>query len=267
MKKHQLIASAGMLALLSNIIVPSLAFGQDNENQTGNVTINCTAGTLSIANTPDTVNLGIASGADVTASASAQSVYDKLLNDDAELDDGNILAIEDTRSNNLDVCPAGTDKGFNVAVAISTPLTYNAVTIPSSNFRIITSNEFDRVTAACTLANDEQACYGVADGAGNHHDVVAAQIYDDEDNLLATVFDKFNTATSYTDQIAPGATESVPGGAARTNTLDSSVQILRTTTSHNQTIQTGVAIYGSIPGNTPPGAYTGTITYTLTTAP
>lgn len=263
MKKQNVVATLGTLALVANLLLPGMAFGQvDTGDQDASQTINCPAArTFNFASVPTDVTFD-----NLTALPTAQSSYDTNLNDDSTLPAAtNTLAIEDARSGGVSGCPT-TDPGFEVQATITTTLTNGTTTIPDSQFRIITSNEFDANPNACTTGAGEEVCYNAATGTGNLHDVSAREIYDDEAFAPGTVFDKFNTPETYTELVEAGATESDPssGNNARTtNTLDQDVVLMSTNTSHNQIISTGVALYGLIPGNQAPGTYTGVITYSL----
>ncbi|MCC7197745.1 hypothetical protein IT413_06170 [Candidatus Peregrinibacteria bacterium] len=262
MKKQNVVATLGTLALVANLLVPGMAFGQaDQEVQDASQTINCPGTrTFNFADFPDDVTFD-----SLTALPTAQDSYDTQLNDDEPLDSLNVLGVEDTRSGGVDGCPT-TEPGFEVQATISTTLTNGVDTIDDSNFRVITSNEFDVNPGSCTTAAGEEVCYTAATGTGNLHNVNAAELYDDEARAVGTVFDKFNTKEAYTELVEAGATESDPSSGNNlrtTNTLDNNVVLMRSVSSHNQTMYTGVAIYGNIPGNQAPGLYTGVIQYTL----
>jgi hypothetical protein len=263
MKKQNVVATLGTLALVANLLLPGMALGQvDTGNQDASQTIDC-PGTrvFNFASVPTDVTFD-----SLTASPNGQNSYDTLLNNDSPLPAAtNTLAIEDARSGGVTGCPT-TDPGFQVTATISTTLTSGLNTIPDNQFQIITSNEFDANPNGCTTGAGEEVCYSAATGTGNLHDVGAAELYDDEARAPGTVFDKFNEPEAYTELVEAGATEGNPssGDNARTsNTLDQDVVLMSTNTSHNQILSTGVAIYGLIPGNQAPGTYAGVITYSL----
>jgi hypothetical protein len=82
MKKHNAVAVVGTLALLANLLVPGLAFGQ---NQTGTAQLNCSATAPSISVTPATA-FNFTSDGDQTISATnklyAQSTHQWAFNND-----------------------------------------------------------------------------------------------------------------------------------------------------------------------------------------
>jgi hypothetical protein len=263
MKKQNVVATLGTLALVANLLLPGMAFGQvDSGNQDASQNIDCVGTpTFNFLSVPTDVAFD-----NLTALPTDQNSYDVNLNNDASLPAAtNTLAVEDTRSGGVTGCPT-TNPGFQVQATITTTLTNGSVTIPDSQFSIITSNEFDANPNSCTTAAGEEVCYSAATGTGNLHDINAPELYDDEARAVGTVFDKFNTPEVYTELVEAGATESDPssGDNLRTsNTLDQNVLLMTTGSSHNQTISTGVAIRGLIPGNQAPGVYTGVITYSL----
>ena len=262
MKKQNVVATLGTLALVANLLLPGMAFGQaDQQNQTASQNIDCVANPVFNFNAfPDAVTFD-----NLVAGPTDQVSYDAATDNDTGLPAANMLVVQDNRSGGVDGCPT-TTPGFDVLATITTSLTNGTTTIPDNSFRVITSNEFAG-PADCTIGEGEEVCYGSGAGTGNLHDVGAPELYDDFDRLPTTHFDKFNLPGAYNEVVANTGNEShpnAPGSTLRTtHTLDQSVLLLHTATSHNMTVLTNVVINGTIPGNQAPGAYTGTVQYTL----
>jgi hypothetical protein len=140
---------------------------------------------------------------------------------------------------------------------LSEPLSNGVDAINAENIRIITSNE------GLTQAIGEDVSYSWPTDTGNLHDITAPVLYDDFARNPATTFAKFNQPDPYTFAAIDGGTATNPGGTDLNNALSGIVTLLTTHTGHNQDISTNAAIKLQIPGNTNPGTYVGTITYTL----
>jgi len=288
MKKHKLIATVGTLALLANILVPGLAFGQSD--QTASQTIDCQAGrTLSITETPGDLT-GSMTFDNLTASASAQNSFDSNVLDGvaqvpyfASLNNDHDLIVDDTRSGGVGGCPVSTP-GFTVTAQITSANSSlvkgfvtspgpGQLTIPATSFHIITANEFGGpLSPACfggftAVPSENEVCYqphaGTLGTPGNLRDVNEDFLYDDVARDPDVSFDAFRTPSVYTNEIAIDDAENTPTGRNWANTLESPVTIMNTSTGHDAAFFTDTALYGRIPAGQSPGVYTGTITYTV----
>jgi len=259
MKKHKLLAAIGTLALAANFILPSLAFGA---NQQGTVDVSC----------PTTGGVALAAPGDVTFSSvessttQTSSTFDGAVLNGTGLPPANILVFGDTRSNGIDGCPVGS-AGWTVTV-VSTNLTASGLgagfPIPASSLRIITSKVFATppANALCNVDGDEVCYSGVPVGPGNAHDVDAPFLYDDENRLTSVVNNNFLTATNY--QKPCGLNEVDCTGTSFVNGLGAPRTILSSPTAMNSELTTGAVIMidNGIAISQPPDSYTGTITYT-----
>lgn len=266
MKKQNVVATLGTLALVANLLLPGMAFGQDTGNQDASQLIDCPGTRIfNFTSVPTDVSFD-----DQVASPTATETYDAAVLPETGVDQvlpaaTNTLAVNDTRSGGVTGCPT-TEPGFQVTANISSTLTSGLNTIPDDKFQIITSNEFDTNPNSCTTPSGKEACYSAVSGTGNLHDVDSPELYDDEARAPGTVFNAFRTKAAYTELVEAGATETDPSSSDNlrtTNTLDQNVVLMSTSTSHNQIISTGVLISGTIPGNQAPGTYSGVITYSL----
>ncbi len=231
MKKQNLMAAVGTVALLANLLVPGLAFGQGTQVQQGTQVITCPedGGTAEFSlSAPSAVTFD-----QITATSQDPWTFDVLVDGGADLPGANMLSVTDTRSGGADNCPL-TLKGFTITAA-STALSSTGVyatTIPNTSLFIRTSSDI----TGCSNAKNG-VCYELAtDLSGNTQDVAAAL------NLTGKTF---NTSGSFLADLSTSRT------------------LLSTTTSHNQTMKTGVALAVHVPANQNPGTYTGTVTYTL----
>ncbi len=232
MKRQNIAALAGTMALLANLLIPGLAFGQGTQQQQGTQVITCPedGGTAEFSmSVPSAVNFD-----EKTVSSQQQWSFDRTISDSL-LSAQNVISVTDTRSGGVDGCPTNL-KGFTITASATALFDIQeGYSIPNTNLFIRTSSAY---TGAANCV--EGACYDLAtDQSGNTQDVIAA--YD-----LADPF-RDQTGTSYSSS----------------NSLNTPRTILSTSTSHNQTIKTGVIIAEIIPANQSPGTYIGAITYTI----
>jgi hypothetical protein len=254
MKKQNVIAAVGTIAILANLLVPGLAFGATDSQQATQY-IGCPTGTQQEFSF--TVPAGVTFDTK-TASGNSQVAFDHAVgtmpaSELAPL--ANMLVVTDTRSGGAEGCPDSTQglKGFNVAAVITSPanggvgLTSDVPVagsyIMGTQFRVVTTAE--TVSTPSGMLSDTAGVWYSHEGstAGNLRNVTA-------DYTKATASDLRDIAT-YTGTF---------GGR---NTLDLSRDLLTTTTSHDGKIGTAVVISSQIPGNQNPGTYVGTVTYTL----
>jgi hypothetical protein len=252
MKKHNIIALIGVLALTANLLIPGLAFGQ---TQTGTLGVDCpTPGGTSAPTPPGTVTFDT-----VTASSSAQSSYDSAVDDDTELPSSNLLSVVDADSGGVDGCQAG--NGFYVEAAVTSdcddgapvvlglchgvdPVSYN---IPASSMLIITTDENVDLLGLSDPVDAGTATVDRATTTGN--ETTGTDIVSDVDYTADDLFETAATYSTYGDPLSAAVT-----------VLDSSG------IGWNGTVYTGVAIaiIDGIAAYQAQGTYTGTITYSLT---
>jgi|GEM_PF-2092184 len=270
MKKHQIVAAVGTLALAANLLLPGLAFGQ----QQGTVDVGCPTPRASVS----VVAPGNITFSSVSSSPTAsQFDFDNALANGTALPSANVLNFADGRSSSTAINTAGVDgcpnasAGWTVTVA-STNLTSGLNSIPNTSLHIVTSNATAATPAGVqAFTTGDSVFYGTATAqTGNAHNVVAPFLYDT--SAKDASLNNFRNLANYQKDCTTVATGDCTGGN-RTNSLDSSRTLLSATTAMNQAIATGVAIaIGSI-GNTNSttygiavnqanGTYTGTITYT-----
>jgi len=261
MKKQNVVATLGTIALVANLLVPGMAFGQGTGDQTASQTINCTgSGTLTLQDTPDNMTFDT-----LTANPAAQDSFDSDTNSNSLLPDAHSLVVADSRSGGVNGCPV-TTPGFTVTAEITQTLTTGSADIPDSAFSIITANETASDPGCNVLGED--VCYRDAAGPGNAHDVSAPFLYDDFARDPGVTWDCFNNAVIYGGGQSVGGTECAPAGAAygSANALSAPVTIMSTATGHDTMVATGTVLYGRIPAGQGPGVYSGRITYTLAAA-
>ncbi len=228
MKKQNIAAAVGTVALLANLLVPGLAFGQPIQGQQASTQeIKCPeeGGTAEFSmDAPTAVNFDVQ-----TASSEEIWSYDQVVTDGA-LPVQNVLSVTDTRSGGADGCPT-TLAGFTVKASATSLSKGSGTPIPNSRLFLRTSSSYSG-SANCVSG----ICYDLpASNTGNTQDVVTP--------LDLTT--GFRTSTSYV------------------TALDTQQLLLSTATSHNQTMKTGVVLSVHIPANQAPGIYSGTVTYTL----
>lgn len=242
--------------------------------QCGSVTVNCPApsGGLSIANVPGDILFSGAYGSTTITSSptNVQSAFDNGARNGFNLPLTNALQIDDNRSGDIDQCP-GSGPGFTVTVQATSLADGHGHSIPNSSLRVITSNLLDAGTLGSGLDTStlrsqitgEEVRYSKADGSGNRHDVTAPKLYDNEARNDTLQNNNFRNAANYQKICQAGETDC--SGPSMNNTLNNSVTILRTTTGHNMSFVTNVAIMidQGIAVNLSPGSYNGTITYTI----
>ncbi len=236
MRKHHVVATIGILAILATFLVPGLAFGQGTEPQGGQITIGCPdpgAG-LSLSATPVDVTF-TATAAPGVGNPAASSLDMAIVATDT-LPDNHVITISDSRSGQTDGCPA-TTPGMQLTVS-STELTGPlANTIPTSAIHIVTTNRHGITGVADDLASTGVPKYSAIAGTGMAHDAVLS--YGVNTGLM--------TPATYTTDLSAGRT------------------LLTKATGTYGDISVGVAlaIVEGIAANQYPGTYTGIITYSL----
>jgi|WetSurMetagenome_2_1015567.scaffolds.fasta_scaffold110331_2 hypothetical protein len=236
MRKHHVVATLGILAIVSTFLVPGLAFGQ--AAQTGTVDISCPTPGAGPAISATPANITFEAKLAPGYGASAIDSLDSSITATATLPDDHVLTISDLRSGATDNCPS-TTPGILLTVA-STALTNAAApvgqnTIAASTLKIVTTNRHAMTGVANDVTNAPK--YSAADGTGNRHDAVMS----------------FGVSTGLTD------------ASTYVTSLETSRTLLtkHTGTYGDISVGTAIAIVGGIAANQYPGTYTGTITYTL----
>jgi hypothetical protein len=249
MKKHQIIAVVGTIALAANLLLPNISFAQNN--QTGTVNINCTAGTAAALT---------ASPADVTFTSQASPVSGTVSTFDSTaitttLPANHLLQVTDKSSAGISGCPLAADQ-WTLAVS-STDLSnggtgINAGTIAKGDIDVATSTSIDTTAITANSATGLQTDTTnhviwndyVASHNGNPHNVVAGEVAKATD---------FQALTSFGD------------GLSNTRTLLSRCSTAAAANGEDTDVATGVVfdINNGIKTLQPYGTYTGTITYTF----
>lgn len=251
MKKHNIIALIGVLALTANLLIPGLAFGQ----QTGILGVDCPApGGTSAPTPPSTVTFD-----SLPASSSAQSSYDSLLDNSNPLPAANLLSVADADSGGVNGCQAGNgffveaavtsdcDPGAPVVLGLCHGVSPELYSIPASSLRVITTDENVDLSGLSDPVDAGTATVDAATTTGN--ETTGSDITSDVDHDGDVLFE---TASTYSTDGAP---------------LNAAVTVLDSTgTGWNGTVYTGVAIaiIDGIAAYQAQGTYTGTITYSLT---
>ena len=257
MKKQNVIAAVGTIALLANLLVPGLAFGQvGSSQQPATQVIGCPS-----ESTHPLISFAVPAAVAFdtkTASGDAQLAFDQAVTNPAFPPQANMLVVTDMRSGGAEGCPdSSLVRGFNVSAIISSHGTDGALTlglasesplahsvIPATQFRAVTTSNFDGVPTDMLSATAGVWYSHPADTAGNVRDVVAA----------------YKT----TGDLRTIATYTAAAGGGTASQLALPLDLLNTKTSHNGMIGTAVVLSSEIPANQNPGTYLGTITYTLT---
>jgi hypothetical protein len=243
MKKYHVVAIIGTLALLTNFLVPGLAFGQGEEGQGGTIQITCpSGGSLSWTRAPANITFNPVE----TSPTNTQSSLDSAIragNDNWLYPAANVLSVTDTRSQSAEDCPE-VQPGFTVAVTGSDLTRVGGTeTIPGDHIYLTADGNYAGADAA--------GLYGVhirfnnADGPGNYLSSSALN-YSINDGLL--------TAANYAVHGAP---------------MDgNSYTLLQRTgpTNSEVTIATALAIVNGIAAGQRVGTYSGVITYSLSSS-
>jgi hypothetical protein len=237
MQKHYVVAGIGTLILLANFLVPGLAFG--DESQSEQLTIECAhAGDLAWAETPDDVTFNPVESSGTTA----QSTVDSAIIDSTELPASSAISVQDTRSGGNDFCPIE-KPGFTLQAQGTALQGPDSHIIAADSIRLKTS---PNINGNIYLA-DTKANFSNPSGEGNRYWENGTFI-----NTIApyTFYSYFTIPAVYQNNSCH---------------LSTACTILQRTAPTNSvvTIGTALAIYEGILPNQYPGAYTGTITYTL----
>ncbi len=210
--------------------------------------------TLSLTRIPESIVLDT-----LTVSDKSQQSFDASLANNTIIPTDHIITVKDSRSGGVEGCPL-VGKGFMIQAAITNILSNGKSEIPSEGIRIITSNE------GLSTIDGEEASYTAPSRPGNLHDVMASVLYDDPSRTNAIRYDQFKISAPYKFMSLEGGDAQLPDGGAGIelkNTLNKTISLLSTHTSHSDSISTGIAIMANIPADLSAGIYTGTITYTL----
>lgn len=246
MKKHQIAATVGTLALVANLLLPNLAFGQD---QNVGQDVGCPgAGTQTFAHIPANTTL-----TPLTAGTGGNTVDNSIVGS-AVLSD-NLLAITDTTSGGANGC---TSIGGSVTASATNfvdPSFAVGNTIYADSLRLVTTTNVtsDAVYTGLFPAGSEtvsNVIYSKASGPGDDHDVLAPQ-------TVAAPATATLSATANVDAYTlTNPTQNKFGfGVA--------IDVLRYCTPKNSTFGTGVALaLEGVPSTQAAGNYTSTVTYT-----
>lgn len=245
MKKHNLVAAVGTLALVANLLLPSLAFGQ---NQTASQTVGCpTPGTQTFAHTPVNTTLtpltaGVGGNTiDTVVSGAAPG---------ASVQGDNLLAISDTTSGGANGCSS---VGGSVTASATDGVdpAQPGTTIDNAFMRLVTT---PNVTADLTYGTvfgptpvtGGDVIYNHASGPGDDHDVTAPQ----------TVANPATAALGDTSLAAYRLADPAQ------NLFGAAIDVLRYCTPKNSTFGTDVLLaLDGVSASQPSGTYTFTITY------
>lgn len=274
MKKHYLVATVGTLALVANLLIPELAFGQTQQAQQGTQQINCpNPGDVSITSAPDSVTFnpttsptsGTASTYDpnLPTQSTHRSIHEYYSPDLPN----QMLVVTDNISKGIYGCQG---KAWYVTAKISSYAagTYGLVkgtdVIPASSMILALPDYYTLDDAAiesfntCTTVQSLPA-YGMwacdFGDTGRHA-------------FTALGLPLVPASTSYNYQTSGPFDDATPGP----KTLDGDVYLMRHACGDNPALGeensmffVGAALYikDGIAQYQPRGTYTGTITYTL----
>jgi hypothetical protein len=291
MKKHQLVAMVGTLALAANLLLPNLSFAQ----QTGTVSITCPAGVFAVQVPSNVTFTPVTSPASGTA-----STFDVDASDTANLPGGNsaaggingarlgndhLLRIQDQTSGGVNNCGGNTD-WFKISAQVTSMTTVGSIrglvngppngtqyVIPATSMKIVGSTlvntnniNINPGNAALQIDNANQLIYNDYTTTGNLRNTATSinRVDKQAHGGTTAATSAFHTLATY-NPLTPLPTGSV-------NTLDQNVLLVEKTctgpippTGENTDIYTGVAIDtdSGIATLQPGGTYSGTITYTI----
>ncbi len=248
MKKHQIAATVGTLALVANLLLPNLAFGQ---NQDVGQDVGCPgAGTQIFAATPANTTLTALTagtgGNTVDASIAASTVGSD-----------HLLAITDTTSGGANGC---TSVGGSVTASATNfvdPALPSGNDIQADKLRLVTTTNvtadaaYDALFPAATRESVDNITYSVTgSGPGDQHDVQAPQ----------TVADAATAALATTANLnAYTLTDPAQNKFGYLVAID----VLRYCSPKNSTFGSGVALaLEGVPATQLADNYTSTVTYT-----
>jgi len=257
MKKYHLVAIVGTLALVANLLVPGLAFGQSQQG--GTEQIGCPTepveADLSFKAVPDAINFnGLSSTADI------QSDWDPNLPDDANLVRGpDHAGATNSMLGITDASNAGVPNCYGEKWSVTAKMT-DLVNEADGTSKILASDIVMAVPAETQLNSDEITCNGTK--AHLDYGVLACKI----------------AGTPYVSVADPGGTVVLADAADLTAkatyadqpALNADVTILKHDCgvkfgSENTDFYVGSAlyIYDGVKAYQPQGKYVGTITYSL----
>lgn len=246
MKKHQIAATVGTLALVANLLLPNLALGQQDVGQD----VGCPgAGTQVFAATPANTTLTAltagAGGNTVDASIAASTVGSD-----------HLLAITDTTSGGANGCTSVGGSVTASATDFTDPLIPSPNTISADKLRLVTTTNvttdaaYDALFPAATRETVDNITYSVTSGPGDNHDVQAPQ----------TVAVPATAALATTANLnAYTLTDPAQNKFGFLVAID----VLRYCSPKNSTFGTGVALaLEGVPATQQAGNYSSTVTYT-----
>ena len=260
MKTKHLVASVGTLALMANLLLPGLAFGQASDPQAADVTLTC--GTLTLTVDPaNDFTMRLANNNNPSVSTSAQDVFGREINSVTYQDGLNVLpneafvAVNDARTvgGGAGCATNGTNEGW-LLQADATVFDDAGSTneISNANFYIVTTSN---------VTEDAGFTEFVGGGDGSDTNVFYTTGYAGTQDVTAT----YNVTTASSLTVA--ATFTAQSGA-----LSSTHDILDNATGAGTndfkftSVGTGLAYYLLIPANQGGGDYTSTVTLDLITA-
>ncbi|MBD3327745.1 hypothetical protein GF340_00400 [Candidatus Peregrinibacteria bacterium] len=255
MNKKYIVATVGTLALAANIILPGLAFGQNS--QTGTQELTCGAFGITSATSDFAFDaLSVAPidqpsfGAFIDPAGSNITYQDGTNDVPAEA----VIEFFDYR---VPGCDGGGLDGFNVQVSALTDFTSGSDTIP------VSGNLFVATTPQAT--NPDNARYTLTGTAPN-------EMYYDADDYVALPSPTYDVTLPYNV-----GTSTTPVDLEAAGTFDSALNIpvspsvgtiavKPSTGSAFGEMAVGVAYNLNVPASTPSGTYSTTIEYTLIAA-
>ncbi len=262
MKKHQIAATVGVIALAANLLLPSLAFGQ----QTANETIGCpyNAGNPPPAVTLDHIPNQTAGSVTLTplTAGSGGNAVDTSIGSATSIPGDNLLVVTDHQSGGANGC---TTEGGAVTATATDFETSGAGSIidttPStgSPFYLVTTGNIDADSAYSTLfpspnldGTDGTVIYNKAadsvNNPGDNHDVTAPQQVTD----VTPVLNNNGDVTTYD-----------LGNYQNALTPTTPIDVLKYCSSKNSSFGSGVALaLTNVPSNQAAGDYSATVTYT-----
>jgi hypothetical protein len=266
MKKHNVVALVGTLALLANLLVPGLAFGADTAGQAGTLSTICggaTTASFSITPAASFTFWPDGSAGLMYSSISAQQAYNNPNGAALTVTTGNdYIEVTDTRNPSGPTC----SDGFTVTLAALNPGNPTETRFFDSNDGIATGNYIpltdtyvvsnsDTCPAGSTEVGD--VCFDAAALCGNGENLIASACQS-ADGTTSSDYTGTDFATLATFTAAGDAL----GSAANTPTT---LNVLSFADNAELFGKAGLGVsYGvNIPGGTPAGTYTLNLQYTL----
>lgn len=267
MKKHNVVAMVGTLALLANLLVPGLAFGQDTAGQAGTLSTVCGAATTaSFSITPAAAFTFYPDGSSglMYSSISDQQAYNNPNAAALTVTTGNdYIEVTDTRNPSGPTC----SDGFTVTLAALNPGSASESRYfdsndgnASGNYIPLNETYFVSNSDTCPGGSTEvgDVCFDAAALCGNGENLIASACQS-ADGVTSSDYTGTDFATLAT---FTGGNADTLGSDVNTPTT---LNVLQFADNAELFGKAGLGVsYGvNIPGGTPAGTYTLNLQYTL----